>query len=194
MKRKNKILIYLLFLFCASALFAQETDSLKIGYSYVNSVPQDAEVYLNNEKIGNTPLFFMLSDSIKGIDHQIRLSLKGYSDYSERFLGNELLNRTYTLVPLSGTKLMNPVKEDKKPYFNSPRKLIPVIISSLASIGAGISAFYFKNLAADKRDYYDQYGDPSALDKKKKYDIISGVSLVLFQLGLGALVYYLLLD
>lgn len=194
LKRKNKILTFLVVIFCTFAINAQDADSLRIGYSYVNSFPQNAELYLNNENIGNTPLFFMISDSLKGSDLQIKLSLKGYSDCSETFIGNEKINRTYTLVPLPGTKLINPVKEDKKPYFERPRKLIPIVLSSLVTIGAGVSAFYFKNLATENRDNYDMYGDPSALDRKKKYDILSGVSLVVFQLGLGALVYYLLLE
>ncbi len=194
LKRKNKILIVLAAIICTCALNAQDTDSLRIGYNYINSNPQNAEVYLNNEIIGSTPLFFMLNDSLKTGNLLIRLSIKGYADYSEIITGIEKINRTYTLVPLAGTKLINPVKEDKKPYFESPRKLFPVVISSIVSIGAGISAFYFKNLATQNRDYFDMSGDITALDRKKKYDIMSGVSLVVFQLGLGALVYYLLLE
>lgn len=192
MIRKIKIIITLAVILSGYNLLSQEVDSLRINYNYLNSIPQNAEVYVNDELMGNTPLFFQWKDSTT--PKTITVKLKGYSDYTEHMPGNQLINTTFKLIPLKGTGLINPVKEDKATYFNKPRKVVPIVLSSIVAAGAGFSAFYFKSLAIDNRDYYDQYGDPAALDKKKKYDIISGVSLALFQVGLGALFYFLFID
>ena len=55
-------------------------------------------------------------------------------------------------------------------------------------------AYYFKSLAVQKKDDYDMTGDPGILDKKKKYDIIGGVSLAVFQAGLFSLIYFHFID
>lgn len=176
----------------SACIYAQADDSLKINYNYINSSPQNAEIYLNDEFIGSTPLFFTWNDST--FPKQITIKLKGYADYTESFSDRNIINKTYALVPLTGSGKINAVKEDNSTYFNKPPKVVPIVISSIAVIGAGISAYYFKSLAIDNRDLYDQTGDPAALDKKKKYDLISGVSLGIFQAGLGALMYFLFVD
>lgn len=167
-------------------------DSLRINYNHVNSLPQNAEVYINDEFIGNTPGFFVWQDSV--FPKQLKIKMKGYADYTETITGFGFINKTYTLVSLSGSNKLPLVKEDKSTYFNKPRKVIPLVFSALVTAGAGAAAYYFKHLAIENRDFYDEFGDPSALDRKKKYDIISGVSLAAFQLGLGALIYFLFID
>jgi hypothetical protein len=191
LKKINKIIILIFCLFQAVSS-GQQPDSPEMPYNYINSTPQNAEVYFNNEYIGNTPLFFTWKDSV--FPGQIRVSLKGYSDHSETIYSPELINKNYSLVWLKGSRKTGIVTEDKKPYFEKPRKLFPIVLSSLTAVGAGISAFHFKSLALENRDVYDATGDLAALDRKKKYDIISGVSLALFQVGLGALIYFLLLE
>jgi hypothetical protein len=49
-------------------------------------------------------------------------------------------------------------------------------------------------LSNDKYDEYQNTGDASLLDKKRKYDIISGISLAVFQIGLAGLVYFLIIE
>ena len=168
------------------------SDSLKIDYNYINSVPQNAEVYINNRLIGNTPLHFKWGDSL--FPKQMKIKLKGFADYFESINDYILINKTINLIPVKGSVKLNLVKEDKSTYFDEPRKVIPIVISSLVTAGAGLSAYYFKSLAIENRDFYEDFGDQSALDRKKKYDVISGVSLAVFQLGLGVLVYFLLID
>lgn len=175
-----------------AAGFAQLSDSLRIDYNYINSIPQNAEVFVNNEKIGNTPLFFTWKDS--AFPKEVKLKMKGYAEFVESVTDPGLLNKTFMLIPMTGYGKIDLVKEDKQTYFNNPRKIVPIVISSLVAIGAGISAYYFKSLAVDNRDAYDLTGDPAALDRKKKYDILSGVSLIVFQLGFSAAIYYLFIN
>ena len=104
------------------------------------------------------------------------------------------MNRTISLNPTGKTKLLSQVKEGKNTYFAKPRKIVPIVLSSLVALGSGAAAFYYKKLASDNREKFELDGDQDALDKKGKYDVLSGVSLVVFQIGFGALMYYLFLD
>lgn len=167
-------------------------DSLNIDYNYINSIPQNAEIYINDELIGNTPQFFMWSDSV--FPKQVKVKMKGYAEYSETVNDAVQLKKTYTLVSLSGSRLPVLVKQDRSPHFHAPRKIAPIVLSGLVTAGAGFAAFWYKSLAIENRDHYNEFNDQESLDKKKKYDIISGVSIAAFQLGFGALMYFLFID
>lgn len=182
----------MLFLVICVSLYAQQNDSLTINYNYINSSPQNAEVFLNEENIGSTPLFFMWKDSL--YPKQIKIRLKGFAEYTETLYESGKYEKTIPLIPLKSPLKINPVKEDKATYFNKPRKWIPIVLSSLVTAGGGAMAYYFKSLAIENRDLYDETGDPTALDRKKKYDVISGVSLALCQVGLASLLYFLFID
>ncbi len=193
LKRKNKNLFILLALFYSTVIFAQDTtDALFMNYNYINTVPQNAAVYVNGTFTGSTPLYFQWADSNR--TNEINIMLEGFT--SEKFIveQGEKLNRTFTLSPTGKTKLLSQVKEGKNTYFEKPRKVVPIVLTSLVAIGSGAAAFYYKKLASDNREKYELDGDQDALDKKGKYDVLSGVSLVVFQIGFGALMYYLFFD
>jgi hypothetical protein len=192
LKLRTEIFFCFLALLCAVSIPAQTADSLRLNYNYINSVPQNAFIFINNGFIGNTPLYFFWSDST--YPKQVKISSKGYADIIELVDSSAVINKTFTLIPLNGTHKLNLVSEEKQLYFEKPRKIIPIIGSALISLGAGASAYHFKSLAIDNRDNYEVTGDPEALDKKKKYDLLSGISIVVFQAGLGALIYFLLID
>lgn len=193
LKRKNKNLFILLALFYSTVIFAQDTtDALFMNYNYINTVPQNAAVYVNGTFTGSTPLYFQWADSNR--TNEINIMLEGFT--SEKFIveQGEKLNRTFTLSPTGKTMLLSQVKEGKNTYFEKPRKVVPIVLTSLVAIGSGAAAFYYKKLASDNREKYELDGDQDALDKKGKYDVLSGVSLVVFQIGFGALMYYLFFD
>lgn len=192
MKRRINILSLLFIVVCQTVSYAQQKDSLEMQYNYIDSAPQNADVYFKNEYLGKTPLYFIWKDSI--FPGQLKVSAEGYTDHIETIHNAGLIKKFYSLVRIGTKKKSDLVIEDKNLHFEEPRKIFPIVISSLAAIGAGISAFHFKSLALENRDVYEQSGDPGALDKKKKYDIISGISLAVFQLGMGALIYFLLLE
>jgi hypothetical protein len=107
----------------------------------------------------------------------------------------EQINRTVTLIPVKpGLTKINPVMKNQNQLFVTPRKLAPVIITSAITAGAGFMSYYFKKLANDNFDAFNNNGDQSALDRKKRYDIISGISLAVFQVGFAGLIYFLLID
>jgi PEGA domain len=191
LRKRSKIIPVLILLFSVGTS-AQTVDSLKIGYNYINTVPQDAIVYINSEEIGRSPLFFVWQDSV--FPKVLRISKNGYVDYTENVTDHGRYNKQFYLVPNPETKPINPVTEDKGPYFKSERKMVPIVLSSVTAIAAGISAFYFKSLAIENKEYFDETGDLQALDRRKKYDLYGGLCILVFQAGLGALLYYLLVD
>lgn len=175
---------------------AQTRDSLTINYNYINSFPQNAAVYLNDSLAGYTPYRFLLEAKDSSASYRIVIKLKGYFDYSYTFKAGDMpVNQTFFLIPAGkSSKLSNPVMENQNSYFKTPRKVIPITISALLTAVSGISAYYFKDQANNKYDDYLNYGDPALLDKTRKYDVISGISLVLFQVGLAGLIYFLLME
>jgi hypothetical protein len=107
------------------------------------------------------------------------------------------INRTVLLVAKTGdlTALeKRQVLANTETYFKTPRKVFPVILSAVITGGSGFLSYYFKQLSNDKYDEYQNTGDASLLDKKRKYDIISGISLAVFQIGLAGLVYFLIIE
>lgn len=191
LKKQIKIFISI-FIICPFIIFGQNSDSVKIDYNFIDSYPQNAEVKVNDVFIGNSPVFFQWSDST--FPKTIKINMDGFSEQTEVINSNSLINKKYTLVPKGKRLLTDIVKEDKQTYFKEPRKVFPLVVSSIITAGSGIAAFYFKSLASDNRKHFETFGDNESLDNKKKYDLLGGVSLVALQLGFGALMYFLFLD
>ena len=190
-----KISLLTFILLFASSAYAQ--DSLTINYSFINSIPQNAKVYLNDTFAGETPYRFTeeQTDTTKPLN--IVLKLEGYIDYSFSVTANELpLNKTITLVPLNklSIKKEQTVIEDKSSYFKTPRKIILIVVTSVISAGSGVLSYYYKKLANERYDEYLATGSREKFDDTKKYDLYSGIFLAAFQVALVGLLYFLLID
>ena len=197
-KNKNHIsAIIILLLITAWGTYAQSKDSLTIDYSYINTIPQNAGVFLNDSLAGETPFRFInyAFDSSKGLE--ITIKLEGYIDYSFNVTKADLpLNKTIELIPVSKLTLRNNklVQENNNDFFKSPRKVVPIVVSSVITAGSGVLSYYFKKLANDRYDEYLATGDQKKFDQTKKYDLYSGLFLAAFQIGFAALIYFLLID
>lgn len=187
---KQIILVY--FLFISAYVYSQNADSVTINYNFIDSYPQNADVFIGNEKIGNTPLYFTWSDSL--FPKSVKISIRGFKEESFTAEKPEIIKRKFNLKPDKPGFVYDPVKENKPQYFKTPRKVFPVVVSSLLTAASGIGSFYFKSLASDNKKEYEFTGDPSALDRQKQYDLLGGVSIVALQLGFGALMYFLFID
>ncbi len=198
MMQGNKTIHILLISFLLTACaFAQTGDSLTIKYNYINSLPQNAKVYFNDNFAGETPFRFTAEQVDTGKSLTITLKLEGYLDYSFNVnTGDFPLNKSVTLVPVNKLSLKNdkPVEENKSSYFKTPRKVVPIVITSVISAGSGVLSFYYKKMANDKYDEYLATGNRDKFDETKKYDLYSGIFLALFQVGLAGLLYFLLID
>jgi len=197
---KNKKLIFkIIFLLCitASVIYAQNKDSLTIDYNYINSVPQNAGIYINDSLAGETPFRFInyAFDTSKGLE--ITIKLEGYIEYSLKITAEDLpLNKTIELVPVNKLSLKdnNLVRENNNDFFKSPRKIVPIVVTSVVTAGSGVLSYYFKKLANDRYDEYLATGSQKKFDQTKKYDLYSGLCLAAFQIGLAAFIYFLLID
>ena len=196
LKRNIKILAFLILIvpftgYCQDSILVYP-DSVQIEYNFIDSSPQNASVFVNEEHIGNTPLFFVWKDS--AFPKQLKISMKGFPEITETIQNSKLLKMKYSLNPISGKMINEIVKEDKEPYFKTKRKVVPIVLSSIITAGSGIAAFYFKSQASENQKNYDIYGDPAELDKKRNNNLLGGISIAMLQAGFGALMYFLFLD
>ena len=172
-------------------VYGQQADTFKINYSYINSIPQNAEVYLNDVLIGITPVHYIIDSNIA--EKKISINLKGYADYVYTTDVN-IINETFKLVPLKTGITSDIVHKNGTVAFPKKLKLVPIILSSAVTLVSAVLAYYYKSLAIDKNDEFTATGNPALLDKKKKYDMIGGISLAVFQVGFSALLYFHFID
>ena len=191
------IFVILVHLLIPSQIFSQSIDSLVIEYNYINTFPQNAEVYIDEYFMGNTPLHFISNkDSAKA--RTVKIKLDGYKDYIYKAGEDEaVINKTFILVSSDKTQLKTDRKlvlESKGSFFKSKRKLAPIILTAGFTVGSAVLSYYFEHLANQKYDEYLLTSNSATLDKTHKYDLISGISLATFQIGFASLIYFLLID
>ncbi len=186
----KKLILFILLIFLQVKLFSQE-DSLEIKYNYINSIPQNAEVFINGEYNGNTPCRFPVDVKI----NSCLIKKDGYKDEQRSFSeSRESISQTFVLIKknnLANEKLVL----SKSPFTLKPRrKIIPVILSSLITAGSIGLSYYFKDKANTHNELYTFSGDQSELDKVKKFDLYSGVFLGAFQVSFIGLIYFFMVD
>jgi hypothetical protein len=184
-------LVLLLLPFQVPESFSQNPDSLVIPYHYINSIPQNAEVYLNDSLVGFTPLRLPAENVLTG---KFTLKKSGCQVYTYRLQPDDsVVNKTFYLTTFS-RKSEQLVMQNHDGFFKKPRKLVPIITLGTVSLGSAISAYYFKSIANDKYSEYLQTGSDGLLDETKRYDLYSGIALAALQLGIIGLIYFLFID
>lgn len=150
-----------------------------INYNFTSetlleTIPSDVYVYSNETLIGFTPL--KIPKHIK----ELKVSKPGYIEKKILLDDN----------PVQIVKLDFNGKIKSEPFVNTT--LFKVLTGSAIALGA-ITA-YFKLKADDKFDEYRFSGDKKFLDETNKYDTISGISLALFQINFGYIIYRFLAE
>lgn len=95
-------------------------------------------------------------------------------------------NKEINDINKNNLKLKN--EKDKEKFFSS--STFKILASGIFLLGG--TAAYFKLQADDYFDKYHQTGDKKYLDKTDQYDLISGISFVLFQIDFGFIIYKVL--
>jgi len=153
---------------------------------------------LNDTLIGETPVRFFPSIIDTSGMNEIKIRKDGYYDFVFSLDKTSFpINKTIYLTEKAGNLVSIQEKRglaNRETYFKTPRKILPIAVSSILTAGSGIMSFYFKQLANDKYDEYQLTADASLLYKKRKYDIISGISLAVFQIGIAGLIYFLIIE
>ncbi|WP_337872828.1 PEGA domain-containing protein [Ignavibacterium sp.] len=140
----------------------------------LETIPSDVYVYSNDSLLGFTPI------KIPATVQELKLSKPGY--------------------------VQKKIKIEEKPVqivqleFNGTIKSEPFVKTTLfkvltgSAIALGAVTAYFKLKADDKFDEYRFSGDRKFLDETHRYDTISGISLALFQINFGYLIYRFLAE
>ncbi len=152
----------------------------------VNSLPFGATLSQDTTKLGLTPLYVPF-ESFK--DKQFTLSKAGYKPFIFT-----LMNRQAILAELE--KDENYVEQEAKPQLLGliPRRHMKSKFSLLAlTIATQWTAFYFKNLADQNYEDYQQTADPlkqaDFWDATERYDRISDITLGVSYTSLVGLIY-----
>lgn len=162
-------------------VFVDDTkSSFNLNYeikskSKINSFPQDARVYSNNELIGRTP--FLVSDKYPEVD----VKKKNY----ESILNLNLISSKAAPIELHFTG-----KKEEENFAEST--LFKVLIGSAVALGA--TAAYLKIQADQKFEEYNKSNDRNLLDEVHRYDLYSGISFGLLQVNLGYIIYRFIFD
>ena len=140
---------------------------------FVDTEPQDASVYKNDQLIGHTPLFIH-----NGVD-KVLLTKK---DFAEKFIELKNIPR-YKKVNLDFTGEINGSKFTDTPWFE-------ILIGTAVAFGA--TAAHFKIKADKEYDKYLETQNPAYLKETDNYDLYSGIAFGALQVNFGLLIYFLL--
>lgn len=167
------------------------TVIFKKSYS-INSKPYGASVFLEQEYIGETPIY------VKLYEHEIknvRLVKQGFEE-KKIVIGNS--DQQFFDVALQPDKAaldlsLQKVERDLRSH--SKTKLYLYSTIGLAAV-SGALALYFRNRANDRFERYRGTGNPELIDRffndAKKYDRYAAVSFGVFQVSFIVSFYLLL--
>lgn len=159
----------------------------------INSEPYGADVFVDGEKVGETPLFIKLPGQES---KQLKLSYQGYRDTTLTLSGDVARFVDIELTPevqkpdlsVSDTVIGQQQSQSKK-------KLLLYSAIGL-SVVSGTLALFFREKANDNYDQYLTTGDPSRFnafyDDARKFDRFAAASFVTFQVGFVASFYLFL--
>ncbi|MGQ9799167.1 MAG: PEGA domain-containing protein [Ignavibacterium sp.] len=161
------------------SIFLSNCETKIIHYYFnaetlIETIPSDVYVYSNDSLLGFTPI------KIPTNIQELKLSKPGYVQKEIK-----IEEKPVQLVQLefNGT-----IKSE--PFVKTT--LFKVLTGSAIALGA-ITA-YFKLKADDKFDEYRFSGNKKFLDETNRYDTISGISLALFQINFGYIIYRFLAE
>lgn len=142
---------------------------------YLQTNPHDAGVFIGDSLIGHTPLYIPVT--LKN------LMLKK-PDYETKIIDPAELTGGKTIG-------LNFVGRARKESFYE-KNIFKYLVGGIVALGAATA--YFKVKADKKFDEYQITGEPGLLNKTRKYDVISGITMGALQINFGALIYLFLVE
>ena len=160
----------------------------------IRSMPYEAKVLLDSEKIGLTPIFFKLFEN-EG--KNVTLSKQGFADTTfavglgEKRFFDVKLKRHLEDIEISRAAMNDKLRSNSR----SKRRLYTAGGLALVS---GALALYFREKGNDRYDRYRSTGEPGAADRffadAKRYDRFAAAAFGVFQVSFVASFYFFLKD
>jgi hypothetical protein len=139
---------------------------------FINTVPQDAAIFREEELIGYTPNY------IDSDIHSVLLKRK------DEILTVDMKNISLPILLRESSHLKNGNFADSD--------LFKILIGSAAVLGS--IAAYYKIQADQMYDDYKYNSSKTILDKVNRFDLYSGLALGILQINFGYLIYRFLSD
>jgi len=189
----RKILIIILFVTGTSYSVCQENeDSADNKYFYFfNTNPYSAEVIYKDSLFGLTPIRFFTKEKLDGY---IKFRKENYKEKLFNLSGyNFNSGNTFELEPVNKQKEKT-IFLNKETQFKTKRNTYTIGTFGLGALAGVITTIKFKNIANKSYDIYTATLDKAELDKSRRYDIYSAISLIAMEAAIGGLIYFLFID
>ncbi|MBN2089329.1 PEGA domain-containing protein [candidate division KSB1 bacterium] len=162
-----------------------------VKYFYINSIPFDAAVSLNDSVAGKTPLFITLTDPNQDI---LRIQMTGYVDY---IIQVKDMKTNYLNIRLEKDKEINEVDLQKVLNLKSKKTQKKILTCSIVGLTliSGITTIYLRQEADRRYDKYLAAGQPTVMNRlykeTKDYDRYAAIAYGTFQLSFISSLYFL---
>jgi hypothetical protein len=173
-----------------SAFPADGGDTLLLHYALpiaarISSDPAGAGVLLGDSLLGSTPLFATLPGDGQGIS--LRVRKEGYREEAlliapPTFNYRVELARLDSSAGADATALAGLTGEGS----------MKLLVAAGIAVASGTTSALLKHKADESYDDYQATGDPATLDRVRRLDVSSALSLAVAQLAIGYLVIELL--
>ena len=161
-------------------------------FYYLNTIPYNADVYMNDTLLGKTPLRFFEDTELKG---SLLIKMKNYKNYSYDLRNYDFTTGANITLKSKGLETVNDlVYKDRSTQFKTKRNIFPILGTAAASVFTAVMAFNYKNIANSEYDKYLLRGNPQNLQESQNNDVYFAVSVAVMQVAIGGLVYFLFFD
>lgn len=153
---------------------------------FINSIPYGAQLFNNNTPLGFAPLYLPFEEN-KG--KRFRLEKEGYKPFAFTLTTNQSI-----IAELERVSNFKNEKEQARLLGFIPKRNLKSKFTLLAvSIASNWASFYFKNVADNNFERYQQTADPRLMDQywrqTQKYDRLSEIALGVSVASLAGLIY-----
>lgn len=161
-------------------------------YYYFNSVPFNADIFFNDTLFGITPFRYLSEEKLTG-----NLVFRK-SNYKDLLFNLDKYNFekgvTVKLISKGKESVNDLVSKNKGTQFKTKRNLFYILGFGTLSLTGAFLSVNFKDKSNNNYDKYLITGDKYYLDESNKNDKYFIASIILMQLAIGGLIYFLFFD
>lgn len=161
-------------------------------FYFFNSNPFNAEIIKSDSLFGITPFRFFSDIKITG---KLTFRKNNYKDYIFDMNNYDFEKGAEVNLISKGRETINDVVlKNRRTQFKTGRNLYAILGLGAASLAGGFFSVNFKDKANTNYDKYLLTGDIAYLEESNKNDKYFIFSIILMQLAIGGLMYFLFFD